>query len=488
MKLVSGLSYFILFTLFFTSRVHSQVTPDADSLEIIQKRVLRYLEENQQDQTISGYEYAGEWPSFISLRTAFLMLASPPDTYDSNCFSTSAIHNSLAAVYLLDPESGERIPAMVEKSFHRIMSYHCEGSFNFWPHLPPKGRHSIFKPNKNGALVRRPIQFPLMNSYIRKAANICNDNDDTAQSLMSLWYLLQVRAASGNPDTLFDLPRIDGMFDRYRDSSRLTAHYYNIVARDQRNSGAFLTWRSEEKMFPSWNIPRLVVNNAFFLFPVSSVFPISFKPYMPFGANDIDAVLNANVMTVLSTYGQSGSSIGFPGAAEFITSKLRRKKWSRAGVYYPNRYHIHYAVMRAYEKNHAYLDESADLIKAHLKESQEPDGSYKSRKIVNKGDILQSTAYALSAMLRFGNPDQTGFRKEVDRALNYILGQAYSQGTGICWEGGIFFSGGTVIRNTFYWKSDSYTTALLLEAITMYRKYMLENETLSGRTSNTEKQ
>lgn len=337
-------------------------------------------------------------------------------------------------------------------------------------------------------MVRRPIQFPLSNPYVRKSANICNDNDDTAQSFMSLWYLLKVRAACGNPDSLFELPRIDRVFDKYTDSARLSAHYYNVVARDKRHSGAFLTWRAQEKNFPTWNIPKLMVNNALFLFPVSSVFPRPFTPYMPFWANDVDAVLNANVMSVLSAYGQDGSSKGFPHAAEFITSKLRRKKWSRAGVYYPNRFHIHYAAMRAYEKNHAYLDEAAALIKAHLKESQQPDGSYHSRRIVNKGDVLQSTAYALSAILRYGNPDKTGFRKEADAALRYILNQAYGHGTGLCWEGGVFFSGGTVIRNTFYWKSDSYTTALLLEALTIYRKYMLENETLSGRSSKTVKQ
>jgi hypothetical protein len=38
----------------------------------------------------------------------------------------------------------------------------------------------------------------------------------------------------------------------------------------------------------------------------------------------------------------------------------------------------------------------------------------------------------------------------------------------------VFFSGGTVIRNTLYWKSDVYTTALMLESLILYQDYQIK--------------
>ena len=34
----------------------------------------------------------------------------------------------------------------------------------------------------------------------------------------------------------------------------------------------------------------------------------------------------------------------------------------------------------------------------------------------------------------------------------------------------------TVIRNTLYWKSDVYTTALMLESLVMYQNYKLKSD------------
>src|SRR4051812_32096740 len=104
--------------------LNSQSVPDSDSLKIIQKKLIRYLENSQQNNSAAGYYYSGEWQSVISMRKTYLLLSKPPDTYDSNCFSTSAIHNSLAATFLIDPSTGKDIPAMLEKSMVRILNYY----------------------------------------------------------------------------------------------------------------------------------------------------------------------------------------------------------------------------------------------------------------------------------------------------------------------------------------------------------------------------
>ena len=38
----------------------------------------------------------------------------------------------------------------------------------------------------------------------------------------------------------------------------------------------------------------------------------------------------------------------------------------------------------------------------------------------------------------------------------------------LSWPGGIFFSGGTIVRKTVLWRSDAYTTALVLESLVKY--------------------
>jgi len=295
-----------------------------------------------------------------------------------------------------------------------------------------------------------------------------NDNDDTSQGYLAIWNYNQVNRINGKRDAFLKFPSMRGIFEPYRDTARQTAHYYNFIAFDRRESGAYLTWRGREECFPTWNIPRLLINNSLFLTTLSTVYPYAYKSYMPYGANDVDAVLNANVLSTLAAFNELDKTGGVKAASAFIEHKIRRRKWSRAGVYYPNRYHLHYATMRAWKKGVHTLDSSAVLLIKHLKSAQCSDGSYHSRPIVNHRDILQSTAYAFHAMLSYNDPSDRELNLRIRKALNYILSEMHNQNGTVCWDGGVFFSGGTVIRNTLFWKSDGYTTALILEAIGMY--------------------
>jgi hypothetical protein len=454
---------------FISGNLFSQSIP-SDSIELGIQAALRFIVDQQITHTIPEHQYAGEWPSIMTMRTTFALLGKQSDSYDSNCFSTSSIHNSLAAAYIIRPDLKE-IPPMLDAAIIRISDFYEGDGFNFWPKLLPNGRLYMFHQNKTSGFVRRPIRYPLNSPYIRKAANVVNDNDDTSQGFTAFIYYGKVRKILGESNDF--TVRLSPILGAWRDSARNSQHYYNIIHFDKRESGAFLTWRALEATFPSWNIPRLIINNALFLTPFSTLYPYAFKPYIPYGANDVDAVVNANV---LSAFGENSEfdAAGIRQSALYIERKAKRKDWSRAGIYYPNRYHLHYAALRAWSKGISDLDQTAAFMKQHLLESQLPDGAFSSRKIVNQHDIIQSTAYALNAMLRYGDPHATGFAIQIDKALRFLFKKGSFSNDQLCWDGGVFFSGGTVIRNTLYWKSDVYTTALMLESLVMYQDFKIK--------------
>jgi hypothetical protein len=478
-----NLRLFVFTIVLFSLRlmnVHAQAVP-ADSVEDITQKLLTYIKNEQNTTDIQGYEYAGEWPAYIHFRTGFLLLNNPKKgVYDSNCFSLAGIHNILAGIYLKRPDL-EQIPAMLDRSAVRLLTYYNNGGFNFWPLLPPGGRMYMFHKNRHEELVRRPVQYKLYSPYIRKAANVVNDNDDSSQGLLALILLSRVKNQQGFSND-FSL-KLSPLASFWRDTSRESQHWYNIIHFDKRESGAFLTWRALEEPFPSWNIPRLLWNNANFLFPGSTLYPKAFKPYIPYGCNDVDAVVNANILSALALNDEADSP-GVKESVAFIENKIRRKKWSRAGIYYPNRYNLHYATMRAYHAGIRDLEPSAQRLLAHMKKTIQKDGSFQSRRIVNKRDRTQSSIYALHALLSAGNPAEQGTEAMIHSTMRYLLLLLRNHNDGMCIEGGVYFSGGTVIRNTMYWKSDVYTSALLLDCLIMYKDYFYKTETF-GKAKST---
>jgi hypothetical protein len=452
----------ILLSLFLPIQIFGQTIPSADSLDVLIHQCLKYLKDTQKSATVVDSHFAGEWPTFMEMRTGYILLGTQKKVYDSNCFALAGMMNILADVYRIDTNLNQ-IPRMLENAYPQLISYKDNNGFNFWPSLKPNGKMLSKEDSaRTDVKVRRPIRFKILNNYIRRAANIMNDNDDTAQGLLAEW---NYQSISGNSIFHEEFPR----FDDYRDTLRSNIHYYNHFARDPRSSGAFLTWRGEEQAFPTQNLVKLLINNALFLTPKSTAYPYAYQPYMPYGSNDVDAVVNANVLATMATL--KINSDGIWGASNFIEQKIKREKWSRAGIYYPNRYQIHYAVIKAWKSGVSSLSNCIEPLIDHIKTSQLPNGSFESRRIVNKKDPIQSTAYALNAMLKFGNPKITGLDKNVTSALNYLLSQAHFENGKVFWSGGVYFSGGTVIRNTLYWKSDALTTAIILESLCLMRKY-----------------
>lgn len=128
--------------------------------------------------------------------------------------------------------------------------------------------------------------------------------------------------------------------------------------------------------------------------------------------------------------------------------------------YYPNVYHLPYAVARAYKNGSINLEVASQECSDYLRDSQQNGGFYVSRSWVNNGDTTQSTAYALHTMLDL---KESGFEIEaqlISKTIDYLLSHSHKSPKGIYWNGGVYFTGGTAIRNIIQWHSDAYTTAL----------------------------
>jgi hypothetical protein len=468
-KLRSYSAFVVLFFLQSFSAL-GQSYENPDSLDRLIRKSLLFIQNEQQTSTVTNSHFAGEWPSFMQMRTGFILLGNQKKVYDSNCFALAGIINLLADIYRHDSSLTE-IPAMIDRAYPQLISYRDSNGYNFWPSMTPNGRMRWKEDSvRTDVKVRRPIQFKISNTYIRRAANIMNDNDDTAQGMLAEWNYQNI-VQGGNQRYRIQT------FDAFRDTLRNNIHYYNHFARDPRSSGAFLTWRGEEHDFPTANLIKLLINNALFLTPRSTAYPTAYVPYMPYGSNDVDAIVNANILSTLAVLNLN--SAGTSGATRFIEQKIKRHKWSRAGVYYPNRYQLHYSVAKAWSNGAVSLKGCITPLIEHIKRTQLPNGSFESRKIVNKKDVIQSTAYALNAMLKAGHPNETGLWVPIEKATAFLLQSAKSKDQEIYWEGGVYFSGGTVIRNTLYWKSDVLTTAIIAESLCLLKKYRLEKETNS---------
>ena len=449
---------------------------ELQSMKSLLKGGIKYLSNTQRVTTLPGRHYKGVWTSYMCMRIPFFFLGGKKNVEDSNCFSVAAIHNSLATIYLNYPEYDELLP-MLDLSFDKIMSYRNGLHFNFWNLLPP------FRDLKRGdkvgeqPLVRRPTNYKLGPRYINNAANVIEDADDTGLAYAAV--ALRKRYQPYSIDSVvLATDSIAYIFEAYRDHHRHNRHWYNFINGNDHDTGAYLTWLGEEYNFGKWTLAKVWCHNATFFLPFSECYPHPYEPYIPYGSNDLDAVVNANVLNTLALYDELDAS-GVESAISFIESKAKTKRYDRVGIYYPNRYHFPYAVSKAYAQGVSDLEQSVNYIQDFLLKSQNTAGSWSARWRLNKKDKLQSTAYSLNTLLNIGNLDDPTVDEAVYNAVQYLNAKAIHDERGIHWEGGVFFSGGTVVRNILWWKSDAYTTAVILEAFSKYRKHLESNIVLT---------
>lgn len=425
-------------------------------------KALRFLVESQIDSSIANKQFKGEWYGTMELTEPYFFIGKKQKHKDSNGFTVSAIHNFLAEVYLADTTLIYLKPTL-NKAFQDILTYRNGQRFNFWKALPPNRKLKLFGEPNPQPLVHRPTEYRLRSRFINNAANVPEDADDTSLGNLATMYHNQIFA-----DTLPLL--VSEEYDKFLDLNRKNRNWYNHLFVRYPNSGAFLTWHSQEFRFWLLKTPLTFLSTFFIFMPGSSARPKAYKPWIPFGANDVDVVVNSNVLTYLAISNQLDKSLGKKGAIAYTEFLLKQPRWYNNAVYYPNLYHIHYGVARAYAAGVEQLAPACQTILENIIETQNQDGSFESQDWLNKKDLVQSTAYALHAMLDLKSKGMNVENDRIERTIKFLIEKSLSESNGIKWEGGIFFSGGTALRNILVWKSDAYTTALIANSLTKYLK------------------
>lgn len=283
-------------------------------------------------------------------------------------------------------------------------------------------------------MVHRPTNFKLKGRFINNAANVANDADDTALGNLAIWYHEKIFGKNDSIKTADNQT-----FDQYLDKNRKNRHWYNFLFHGFKNSGAYLTWFGQEAEFENWHFYKNALHNLIFFLPNSIAFPHPYKAYIPWGTNDLDVVVNANVLTYLSKKGIREASKGSNDANRFIEKHAKRGRWNRMGIYYPNRYHLHFAVARTLAAGDNDLQPTAQVLLKHLSQTQKPDGSYESKKIVNQHDVLQSTAYATLAMLYMKESGVDVPKVLIDKSVAYLIAQKSKDNSQVYWKGGVYF-------------------------------------------------
>ncbi|MBA4851156.1 hypothetical protein [Emticicia sp. BO119] len=448
---------FIFFFLFLS--IFFKVSGQSPTPKQIFRESLSFLIKTQCDSTITGKQYAGEWPVYMNLIETYIFIGKKRKARDSNCFNISAVHNFLSEIYLHDTTLHELKPVLA-KAFNEIKTYEVDKRYNFWKLLPAVRNHRMFGKDPH-LLVRRPTNYPLNSRFINKTANVPEDADDTALANTATYYHNRIFN-----DTLKALSYAG--FDEYLDKKRKNRNWYNFMLPTPGQSGAYLTWHHQEYEYDHWNPVTTYFSLLFIFSPFSSAFPVAYEPWIPFGANDVDVVVNSNILNYLSLTSQVNKSAGKNGALKVIGHCVRKNLWSTGAVYYPNSYHIDFAVAKAFRNGVEELAETTKKIVKHLTETQQPNGSFESKPWVNKKDIIQSTAYALHAMIDLRAKGMAIPDQNIRKAFEFLLTKAQRK-DGMChWEGGVYFSGGTLLRNILIWQSDAYTTALIASCFQRY--------------------
>lgn len=446
----------------FSAKAQRIDTSFIENVKDFRNNALRFLIESQIDSSIANKQFKGEWYGTMELTEPYFFIGKKQKHKDSNGFTVSAIHNFLAEVYLADTTLIYLKPTL-NKAFQDILTYRNGQRFNFWKALPPNRKLKLFGEPNPQPLVHRPTEYLLRSRFINNAANVPEDADDTSLGNLASMYHNKIFG-----DTL---PLIASEeYDKFLDLNRKNRNWYNHLFVRYPNSGAFLTWHSQEYRFWFLKTPLTFLSTLFIFIPGSSARPKAYKPWIPFGANDVDVVVNSNVLTYLAVSNQLDKSRGKKGAIDYTDFLLKQPRWYNNAVYYPNLYHIHYGVARAYAAGVEQLAPACQTILDNIIKTQNQDGSFESQDWLNNKDLVQSTAYALHAMLDLKSKGMTIENERIERAIKFLIEKSLHENNGIKWEGGIFFSGGTALRNILVWKSDAYTTALIANSLTKYLK------------------
>lgn len=401
-----------------------------------------------------GKVFKGEWENYILLNKIKIPGRKEKKYLDSNLFVTSSIYDLLAEIYELNPQGQSKIFPHLELAIDSFKYYQTNRTYNFWPLIPKNIELQSYAEFSSLALGlyeaeeigHRPSYFPLKSKFETNFTNIVNDADDTALAYRAIHRHRKYVKDTKQFDTLAPEASLFEIVDQYRDISRNTNHPYNSLVGNVRNSGAYLTWFGKE-------------SNAFNL--TTKVIPLNKKSGIPFGVNDVDCVVNANILNTLAITNSLDKAKGADDACKLIKRAFYKKKSKTCGIYYPSEYTLHFTSSNAVKNGAKCLEDITHLIVKDILADQNENGSFVSK--WHDSDTIQSTAYALASLLNILNKTNKDLLLPViHKGISYLLSQSQIDENGdIFFHGGAFFSGGTVLRKKLIWVSDAYTTALI---------------------------
>lgn len=376
----------------------------------------------------------GEWPTKIvsTALPGILGVGKLVGTdEESSAFSTGAVANVMATIYLDNPELREnkemqKIPNMVSNAVKSFEKFREGYIYNFYP-----------KRDWKGTTVRQPVDMTLAPMW-KGLTNVPEDADSTSTVYAAIIYDAKIRGES------YQVPEqaIKSM-QSFRDVDR-KAHTYNRK-QDRKNTGAFLTWQlGEYGPF----VPR-----GWFDDPKKG-------QRIPFNRNDVDCIVNANVLRMLAL-NQTSNIEGRNEACNMINDMLLKDEGVVCGIYYPNSFNLGYSAAQMEKSGESCLqtETKSHLVEYILKE-QTADGGWDN--VGNTwNDRVQSTVFALNTLLDVADTKDRRIDASIRYGTQFLLNQIHTSKEGhLYFKGETFFTATAIARSLVIWTSDSYTTAL----------------------------
>ncbi|MFN8666346.1 MAG: hypothetical protein U0164_03995 [Gemmatimonadaceae bacterium] len=214
-----------------------------------------------------------------------------------------------------------------------------------------------------------------------------------------------------------------------------------IVAMNHRRDGRFYTWFAPGNLRTYnprywWYILRDPSVGRFFRF---------FRGVW-WDPRDIDVVINIHVVSYL------GDCPETQGAIEWILDSARTGTEVERDKWYHDRSSFYLALARAYADGVPRFRDVLPIVESRIAERAEPSGEI--------GGHPMFTAFSAAALLHFGVGGSV-----VDRAIAFLCASQDAEGA---WPAGAHYWGGP--RNAGWFGSRTYSTALAIEALALYRR------------------
>ncbi|MBF0314806.1 MAG: hypothetical protein HQK52_15400 [Oligoflexia bacterium] len=477
-------AFIVTILLFIYSSSLTMASLDLGETKQLIDASLLYLSNAQIKESVGIERFRGEWESTIHIEHSLPLLGfAGKKDYDSNNFTNTSIYNILAPI-LLDKQysqeyAGKIIP-MLNSSIINILKYKnpATKTFGFWQFLPKRDHMWTLDERRNSLdnppLIRRSNNIWYRVRMVNHAENVPDDADDTATAYLALKYhhmLGELFPEVWSSQEIQEIPttKIAPFFDEFKDVLReARVNLLNRRGRITPFGGAFLTW------FEHDDIKHRGIGGFIY-----DLFPHRNQVYLPFGINDVDCVVNANVITALAVYGENLDNDGYNNSCDYLKKVITLKRYKICGMYYPNWNTFFYNATKAYSRGADCIGET--LLKkmiSDLIENQRDQGEWNSyRRWRGEYDKVSATAFAVAALANYlvinKNHDEIAL-ESLRRGLHFLLSKTIwdNERANAHWPGGIFFSGGTVVRKGVVWVSDAFTTALVVDALVNYRKLL----------------